>query len=75
MWNLWVVKGVVRKRERRKLGCLVESRTDARAAEGLSGLLLSQRAVCAYDIALVSLEQEPSQLVPMCCHFWGFPST
>ena len=75
MWNLWVVKGAVCKREQRKLGCLVESRMDAGVVGGLFGLLLSLRAVYVYDIVLVSLEQEPSQLVPMCCHFRGFPST
>ena len=62
-----MVKGAVYRREQRKLGCLVESRTDAGVVGGLSGLLLSLRVVCAYDIVLVSLEQEPSQLVPMYC--------
>ena len=48
---------------------------NAGIAGGLFGLLLSLRAVYVYDIVLVSLEQEPSQLVPMCCCFQGFPST
>ena len=48
---------------------------DAGVAGGLFSLLLSQRAVYAYDIALVSLERGLGQLVPMCCHFWDFLST
>ena len=75
MWNLCVVNGAVRKRERRKLGCWVESRADAGVVGGLLGLLLSQRVVYAYDIALVSLEQGLGQLVPMCCCFRDFLST
>ena len=46
-----MVKGVVCRREQRKLGCLVESRTDAGVVGGLCSLLLSLRVVCAYDIA------------------------
>ena len=65
----------MRRREQRKLGCLVESRMDAGVAEGLLGLLLSLGVVYVCDIALAGLEQGLSQLVPMCCHFWGSLST
>ena len=44
---------------------------DAEVAEGLFGLLLSQRVVYVYDIALTGLEQGLGQLVPMCCCFLG----
>ena len=47
---------MVRKRERRKLGCLVESRADAEIVGGLFGLLLSLRVVYVYDIVLIGLE-------------------
>ena len=40
----------------------------------LFGLLLSQRVVYVYDIALVSLERGLGQLVPMCCRFRDFLS-
>ena len=53
MWNLWVVNGGDCKREQRKLGSWVESRVDAEVIGGLSGWLLSQRAVYVYDILLV----------------------
>ena len=68
------MKGAVCRREWRKLGCLGESRMDVGGTGGLSGLLLSLRAVYVYDILLVSLERGLSQLVPMCCCFWGFLS-
>ena len=51
-----MVNGGERKREREKSDDLVESRMDAGDSERLVGLLLSQRAVYAYDIPLVSLE-------------------
>ena len=73
-WNLWVVNGGEHKRERRKLVNLVESRVDAEAVGKLSGLLLSRRAVYACDILSVDPGQELSQLAPMCCRFWDFPS-
>ena len=73
-WNLWVVYGGDRKRERRKLGGWVESRVDAGDIEGLSSLLLSQRAVYVYDIPSTDLEQGLDQLVPRCCRFQGFLS-
>ena len=69
-----MVNRVDRKRERRKLGSWVESRMDAGVIGRLLGLLLSQRAVYAYGISLVGLEQGLDQLVPMCCRFWGFLS-
>ena len=47
---------------------------DAGGVEGLSGLLLSRGVVYVYDIPLTSLEQGLNQLVPRCCHFWGFLS-
>ena len=50
-----MVKGVVRRREQRKLGCLVESRADAGVVGGLFGLLLSLRVVYVYDIVLTGL--------------------
>ena len=74
-WNLWVVNGGDCRREWRKLVSLVESRVDAEVIEGLSGLLLSLRAVYVYDIPSVDLEQELNQLVPMYCHFRGILST
>ena len=63
-----------RRRERRKLVDLVESRMDAEVVGGLSSLLLSLRAVYVYDIPLVDPGQVLSQLVPMCCRFRGFLS-
>ena len=69
LWNLWVVKGAVRKRLQRKLGCWVESRTDAEVTGGLFSLLLSQRVVHVYDIVSTGLGQGLGQLVPMCCCF------
>ena len=68
------MNGGDRKRERRKLGGWVESRMDAEVIGGLSGLLLSQRAVYVYDIPLVDPGQGLSQLVPMCCRFQDFLS-
>ena len=47
---------------------------DAGVAGGLSGLLLSQRAVYVYDIVSIGLEQGLGQLVPMYCCSLGFPS-
>ena len=69
------MNGAVCKREQRKLGHWVESRVDAGVVGGLLSLLLSQRVVYAYDIALVSLKRGLGQLVPMCCHFQDFLST
>ena len=51
-----MVKGGSHRRERRKLGCLVESRMDAGVAGGLLGLLLSRGVVYVYDIVLIGLE-------------------
>ena len=73
-WNLWVVNGGDRRREWKKLVDLVESRVDAEVIEGLSGLLLSLRAVYVYDIPLAGLGRELGQLAPMCCRFRGFLS-
>ena len=70
-----MVNGADCKRERRKLGSWVESRMDAGVIEGLLGLLLSQRVVYVYGIALVSPERGPGQLAPMCYHFQGSLST
>ena len=70
-----MVKGVVCKREQRKLGCLVESRMDAEVAGGLFSSPLYLGAVYVCDIFLSVLEQALGQLVPMCCHFWDFLST
>ena len=55
-WNLWVVNGGEHRSEWRKLVDLVESRMDGEVVGGLSGWLLSQRAVYVYDILLTSLE-------------------
>ena len=68
------MNGGERKRERRKLVDLVESRVDAEVAGELSGWLLSQRVVYVYDIPLTSPGRGPGQLAPMCCRFQGFPS-
>ena len=68
------MNGGERKREWRKLVDLVESRVDAEAVRRLSGLLLSQRVVYAYDILSIGPGQELSQLAPMCCCFRDFPS-
>ena len=69
-----MVNGGDHRRERRKLVDLVESRVDAEIVGGLSGLLLSLRAVYIYDIPSVDPGQGLSQLVPMYCRFWGFLS-
>ena len=74
-WNLWVVNRGDHRREQRKLVDLVESRVDAKAVGRLSGLLLSWGVVYVYDIPSTGPGQELGQLAPMCCHFWGFPST
>ena len=68
------MKGEVCRRERRKLGHLVESRADAGVIGGLLGLLLSLRAAYVYDIVSTGLEQGLGQLVPMYCCFWDFLS-
>ena len=48
------MNGGERRRERRKLVNLVESRMDAEVVGELSGWLLSQRAVYVYDILLTN---------------------
>ena len=68
------MNGGERKRERKKSVDLVESRVDAEDFERLVGSLLSQRAVCAYDIFLVGLEQGLDQQVPKYCCFRDFLS-
>ena len=68
------MKGAEHNRLQRKLGHWVGSRMDAGVAGGLLGSLLSPRAVCVCDIALVGQERGLSSPAPMCCHFWDFLS-
>ena len=68
------MNGGERRRERKKSVDLVEFRVDTEDVGQLIGSLLSWRVVCAYDILSVGLERGLDQLVPRCCHFWGFLS-